>query len=57
MSDRYEPTQKDIKALVAGLRRLWTKYERNNWAVDGIDQDTLTERLERLLYMTGVMQE
>ena len=56
MSDRYEPTQKDIRLLVAGLRRLWTKYERKYYE-DGIDQDTLTGRLEVLLYETGVMQE
>ena len=56
MSDRYEPTQKEIRALVGGLRRLWTKYERRYYE-DGIDQDELTGRLEELLYKTGVMQE
>tara|TARA_R110002072_G_scaffold44161_8_gene123848 strand:- start:482 stop:655 length:174 start_codon:yes stop_codon:yes gene_type:complete len=39
-------------SLAYYLKLMWTKYELGE-----IDQDELTEKLERLLYWTGVMQE
>tara|TARA_X000001382_G_scaffold92722_1_gene67303 strand:+ start:208 stop:366 length:159 start_codon:yes stop_codon:yes gene_type:complete len=52
MSDRYEPTEKEVRLLVNNLRAIWTKYERNM-----IDDDDVLGKIETLLYHTGVMQE
>lgn len=39
-------------SLAYYLKETWTKYE-----LDEIDQDELIEKLEWLVYWTGVMQE
>ena len=48
--DNMSSNSKDTLAYY--LQEMWTKYE-----LDEIDQDELIEKLERLVYWTGVMQE
>ena len=52
---RYEVDNMSSEAkhsLAYYLQEMWTKYELGE-----IDQDELIEKLERLVYWTGVMQE
>ena len=51
-AERYEPTEKEMRLLVRNLRAIWTKYEK-----DVYDEDDVIQKMERLLYHTGVMQE
>ena len=51
-AERYEPTPKEIHHLVKNLRAIWTKHEKGVY-----DEDEVLQKLESLLYNTGVMQE
>ena len=51
-AERYEPTPKEIRFLVRNLRAVWIKYERGIY-----DEDDVIQKMERILYHTGVMQE
>jgi len=51
-AERYELTEKEMRLLVRNLRAIWTKYEK-----DVYDEDDVIQKMERLLYHTGVMQE
>ena len=48
----YEPTPKEIQHLVKNLRAIWTKHEKGVY-----DEDEVLQKLESLLYNTGVVQE
>lgn len=48
----YQPTDTEIQGLIKSLRLLWKRYQRQK-----IDDDKLIEKLERILYMSGVCQE
>jgi len=48
----YQPTQKYTEQLIKSLRLLWNRYNQGE-----IDDYELIEKLERILYMSGVVQE
>lgn len=48
----HKLTPRNSRILVKELRTLWTRYQRQN-----ISDDLFIERIEQLLYFTGVMQE
>ena len=48
----YQPTQKYTEQLIKSLRLLWNRYLQ-----DKIERDEMIEKLERILYMSGVCQE
>lgn len=48
----YQPTDRDIQGLIKSLRLLWNRYHQGK-----IDDYELIEKLERILYMSGVCQE
>ena len=49
---RYQPTDTEIHGLIKSLRLLWNRYHQGE-----IDDYELIEKLERILYMSGVVQE
>lgn len=51
-AERYKLTPKEIQHLVKNLRAIWTKHEKGVY-----DEDEVLQKLESLLYNTGVMQE
>tara|TARA_R110002020_G_scaffold53654_7_gene149951 strand:+ start:1205 stop:1360 length:156 start_codon:yes stop_codon:yes gene_type:complete len=51
MSEIYQLSEKETQKLIHGLRLIYKTFEST------LDEDELIENLERLLYMTGVMQE
>lgn len=48
----YQPTDTEIQGLIKSLRLLWNRYLQ-----DKIERDEMIEKLERILYMSGVVQE
>ena len=48
----YQPTDIEIQGLIKSLRLLWNRYMQ-----DKIERDEMIEKLERILYMSGVVQE